>query len=93
MTNYEVLISKRAVKQFKMLDKKTQKRIKENLNCLHENPFEKRSKCDIKKLILDLKFNFYRLRIGDYRLIYSILRKKVKITEIAHRKNAYKFLE
>jgi len=35
--------------------------------------------------------NYYRIRIGDYRIIYEIdeKRKKINIFRIRHRKEAY----
>jgi len=86
------LISKRGVKQFKLLDKEIHKKIKKSFKCLSINPFEKRSGCDIKKLNSSTKHDFYRLKFGDYRIIYTVVEKKVKITEILHRSRAYKFL-
>lgn len=38
---------------------------------------------------------FYRIRIGDYRVIYSIkeLEIKIYIIYIGHRKDVYRYLE
>jgi len=33
---------------------------------------------------------FYKLRIGDYRVIYTFIPKGVLVLRVRHRKNAYK---
>ena len=37
-------------------------------------------------------YNFYRIRVGDYRIIYSIddKNKKVEIMKIGHRREIYR---
>jgi len=35
----------------------------------------------------------YHLRIGDYRLLYFVLEKDVRVTEILHRFQAYRGLD
>ncbi len=93
MKSYKLLISRRGLKQLEHLDEETKKRIKRVLKCLSKNPFERRNNCDIKKLNTNTKHSFYRLRIGNYRIIYSVVNKKIMITEIVRRKKAYSFLE
>lgn len=34
--------------------------------------------------------SLWSLRVGDYRVMYRIKQKKVKVIQIAHRKDAYK---
>jgi mRNA interferase RelE/StbE len=36
---------------------------------------------------------YRKLRVGDYRVIFKIREKKVKIFMIEHRKNVYKMIE
>ena len=47
---------------------------------------------DIKKIV-SKKYPTYRLRIGNYRVLYEVHQKAiiVKIIRISHRKEAYKF--
>lgn len=35
----------------------------------------------------------YRLRIGDYRAVYVIRRKEVKVLRVFHRQEGYRWLE
>ena len=93
MTSYDVLLSKYAAKQLKQLEKMLQTRIKLSLHKLGENPFVRRSGCDVKELHRNREPRYHRLRVGDYRIIFTVADKKVKITEILHRKNAYEFLD
>jgi mRNA interferase RelE/StbE len=93
LTGYKVFLSKTACKQLNSLDKKTAQRIKKSLRVLEENPFEKRSRADIKQLHGAEDPKLYRLRVGDYRAIYAVVNRDVKITEIIHRKKAYSFLD
>ena len=93
MKKYELLLSNHAVKQFHQLEKKLQERIKKALCKLEQDPFNKRSGCDIKELHRNKSPKYSRLRVGDYRIIFTIQKRKIKITEILHRKKAYEFLE
>jgi len=93
LTKFEVLVSEIAINQLNSLETTIKNRIIKNMKQLLENPFEKRPNADIKQLSGLRKRTFYRLRAGDYRIIYSIDSNKVKITEVLHRKNAYKWLD
>ncbi len=59
------------------------KRIIKNIDNLKENPFSK----NIKRL---KGMDVYRLRIGDYRVLFEIDKDLIKILKIGHRKNIYK---
>lgn len=91
MTNYKVKISKKATKQLKNTE--NPERIKEKLKKLEKESWKPRAKLDIKKLKGSKDPKLYRLRIGDYRAVYTIEEKIVKITEIIHRSQGYGFLE
>lgn len=80
---YEVEFSPRARRDFKELTRETKERIKEAIEGI---PL----KGDIKKLKgFDGRF---RLRVGDWRILYSLDKKerKVVISEILLRKEAYR---
>jgi mRNA interferase RelE/StbE len=91
--SFEILISEKGRKDFYNIDNINQKRIKKSFEELKENPYQKRPNANIKKLIGSYDPELYRLRIGDQRIIYSINEKKVLITRILPRKNAYKWLD
>jgi mRNA interferase RelE/StbE len=93
LTRYRVLLSQTAISQLSLLNTKQKKRVKDALANLEDNPFRKRSGSDIKKLVTPDEPLLYRLRVGDYRAIYFVVENDVKVTEIIHRSNGYKWLE
>jgi len=93
LTGYKLLASKTAVSQLSSLDATTKERIIAAVKSLETDPFQRRSGTDIKRLVLATDPPIYRLRIGDYRVIYSVVQDEVKITEIIHRSKGYKWLE
>ena len=80
-------------KFIKKLDIDTAERIKSGLKTLGNDPYNNHSKCDIKKLKgTKSRHNLYRLRIGNYRAIYSIENNTIWVTEIIPREKGYKWL-
>jgi len=81
---YSIEFSRNAEKQFDKLEKNLQKRIINVLERVKINPFK-----FVKKIE---NSNYYRLRIGDYRLILDIIQNKliIFVIELGHRKNIYK---
>ncbi len=89
---YKVLVSRNFQKKFIKLQKNTQNLIRINLKELEKDPYLSRPKCDIK-LLIDIKPKKYRLRIGDYRVIYTIINKKVKVIDLLKRETGYNRLD
>ncbi len=87
--NWSVELSKRALKHLERLGQKNRDRILRNLEKLEDmdNPLLHR---DVKTLIGKLR-GFYRLRIGDFRIIFELDRKKrrIGIHIIVSREDAY----
>ena len=83
---YEVIIKPSAEKAFGKLSKAVQIKIVEALEQLSVNP----RPSGIKKL--KSTFNFYRIRVGEYRIIYTIDDTVLIVTvvKIAHRKDMYR---
>ena len=83
--SYRVEIVSSAQTQFKKLPASLRERITHHLIPLQDNPRPFGS----KKL---RDTSYYRLRVGDYRVIYSIDDKDrlVKILDIAHRREVYR---
>jgi mRNA interferase RelE/StbE len=86
MPQYKIEWKKSAVKELTLIPKETAAKIYENISQLSLNPYPLGSKK------LKGAKNLYRLRIGDYRVIYSIYNEElvVQIIKIAHRKIAYR---
>jgi len=81
--NYTIIFSKSAEKFLDALDKKTKLRILEKVRELLTNA----ENLDIKKL--KSRHTLYRLRVGNFRVIYSIKNERlvIYILAIGHRKD------
>ena len=84
---YQVLLKKSAGKELGKIPAPHLSRIAKQLDRLSHNPLP--SGC--KKLV-SVGRPFWRVRVGDYRIIYIIdqLSKVVEIYRIGHRKSVYK---
>lgn len=79
---YDVEIKPKALKDLNEIDKKIANKILDKIELLAYN-----LQGDVKKLT-----NFspeYRLRVGDYRVLFEIEDNKVVVYKIKHRKNVY----
>ncbi len=76
----EIRFTKDAIKHIGTLDKPTKKRIKEAIDAL--------PKGDIKKLKGFSRT--YRLRVGNYRIVYEILDDTIIIGAVLPRGDVYK---
>jgi len=92
LRRYRVLLNPRAVEEHQELPAEVAEAIKSTLHCLEEDPFNARGGCDIGPLKGVLEQNLYRLRRGDYRVIYWWDKKnaQVLVEKIAPRKKAYR---
>jgi mRNA interferase RelE/StbE len=83
---YSVLLAPPAERQFKALAEPIQKRITRRLRTLKENPRPQ----GVKKLAGEE--DLYRIREGDYRIIYTIQDKQliVLVVKIGDRKEVYR---
>jgi len=83
MTVFRIVIMKPARKYLKRQPRDQQERL---LRAIYQLPHEG----DIKQLID--QDNVYRLRVGDYRVLYSIYRNTliVKVMDVNIRGNVYK---
>ena len=93
MPKYDVLLSESALRFLHRIDNNTAERIKNGMKELIEDPFQSRPKADIKQLVGSHDPVLFRLRIGDYRVIYAIIENKVKVSEIIIRGKGYKWLD
>ena len=85
---YSLLFDRKAVKELSKIDKPFQRIIKGKLELLATNP--EVLKNDIKILRGKVP-NLYRLRVGNYRVIYRQDNDKliILIVRIGHRKDIY----
>lgn len=66
--NYKIEFSNRAYRYYEKLDKILKQRISNHLQLLSDNP--RNPELDIKKI--KGYSSLYRLRIGNYRIVYAI---------------------
>lgn len=80
---YKVIFDDKAIEFLEKLDKKNRKRIFNKIMSAKENPFHYFEKLTSTE--------YYKLRVGDYRVIADIDKNEIKILVlfIGHRKNIY----
>ena len=80
---YEIIWSTRAADQMKSLGRSIAKRIHEKVGQLFQNPER-----FVEKLV---RYPYYRLRVGDYRVILDIRHESVRILilKVGHRNRIY----
>lgn len=86
MTYYSIKWKRSAEKELKKVDKKYIPELIAGVEELIQNPYPPNS----KKLV-GYK-SFYRLRVGEYKIIYNIIQKEIviEIVRIGHRKDVYR---
>ena len=85
MEKYEITFKKSVAKDFRVIPKKDVKKILDRINALSENP---RTEGCVKLT----GSNFYRVRQGNYRIIYEIRDNILVVTviKIGNRADVYK---
>lgn len=88
MPTYKVELTRSARKEFDQLPKKIQGKVLEVLDVLGRNPYSEL--LQIKKL--KGAEGLYRVRIGDYRIVYSVESQQltVLVIKIGNRKDVYR---
>jgi mRNA interferase RelE/StbE len=86
LTKYEVLVSETAKSQLEALDGETRARIKRALRNIDP------SRSTIKRL-KGPKRDYFRLRVGEYRVILTVEGKRVLVAKILHRRVAYSWVD
>jgi mRNA interferase RelE/StbE len=85
VNRYTIVIAPRAKKEIDKLQPKIKERIGNALLLLAEDPFlGKTLKADLEGL--------YSYRVGDYRIIYDIVRRSliVQVLKVMHRREVYR---
>ncbi len=83
---YTIEFAASALREFNALERATQRRIATRIDALASNPFP----AGVKKL--QGKTDLYRIRIGDYRVLYRVDGKRVLIVilKVGHRRDVYR---
>ena len=71
-----------ALRNLEKLDKSVASRIVKNVEEMQEDPLKK----DVKKLKCS---NLFRLRVGDYRVIFEIQNTILTVLKVGHRQQIY----
>jgi len=79
---YNIEWKEHALQNLEKLENSIAKRIIKKVEELSKNPFSQ----DIKRL---KGGNYFRLRVGDYRIIFFIEQDRIQIFKVGHRKNIY----
>jgi mRNA interferase RelE/StbE len=85
---YKIFYSAQAIKNYSKLTEDMRKQVDKKMLAIAKVPFEKNN--NIKPL--QGRKHCYRLRIGDWRIIYELIQNELKIIiiTIGHRKEVYK---
>lgn len=83
--SYQIIIKKKALKEIERLPKIYVPKVRDSIDQLAEDPYP--SGC--RKLVGSE--SSYRIRVGDYRIIYSVFDEEliVKVVRVRHRKSVY----
>ena len=90
-TSYEVLVDEKVEKDLAKVPNHIVEKFLNSLDEFEINPVRSRPGFDAKRL-KGFPGNMYRLRIGNYRVLYSVDNndRVIQITTIMHRSVAYK---
>lgn len=86
MSRYQVTFKSSAAKEFRKLSLSVKKRIQDAINQLIKEP------CPSGIVKLKGNDNLFRIRVGEYRIVYKIddANQKILITRVRHRRDVYK---
>ena len=86
MASYKILWKKSALKELSKLNRKVILKIITVVENLSKNPFP----IGVKKL--ETSEFTYRIRVGDYRIVFSLFEKElvIEIIRVGHRKEIYR---
>ena len=79
---YSIEWKENALRNLEKLDKSITSRIVKNIEEMQEDPFKK----DVRRL---KGSSLFRLRVGDYRVIFEIQNTTITIMKIGYRQHIY----
>jgi len=88
MNAYKIMYSAKALKQYATLPIYIRHQVDEKMSLVAENPYARNNNI---RAILGRE-RCYRLRIGDWRVVYEIVKQEliIYVIKIAHRKEVYR---
>lgn len=85
---FDIRVSRTFEKGYRRLEKDLQRRIRNALERLREDPRTSRPGADLK-LLRGTSPPKFRLRVGDYRIVYAIEGKQVLVLDVFPRGKGY----
>ncbi len=83
---YHLIIESRARKDLQSLDLIVQKHIAKKLKYFIEQP----NPLQFAKKLVDSSGGDYRWRVGNYRVVFDVTGKEIRLLRVQHRKDVYK---
>jgi len=84
MGSYKIRFSRSVEKDLGNLPKRDVKRVWDRIKSLQHEPHP------VGAVKLRKTESAYRIRVGDYRIVYEILRHEVVVKYVRHRKDVYR---
>ncbi|MFH0990463.1 MAG: type II toxin-antitoxin system RelE/ParE family toxin [bacterium] len=81
---YELVYTKRAVRDIIRLDERTKARLKSALESFSAEPFKHAEK------LVNPELGTYRFRVGSYRIIFDVDGSFIIILRVGHRRDIYR---
>lgn len=91
--SHEVRVHPEAVKRLRRFPDDVQELLKEKMRELSKEFNKPDSKLDVKKIHGKKGISLFRLRVGDYRVVFEFADDIIWIATISHRKDAHKDLQ
>lgn len=82
--SYELVYTRRATKDIRALDTVIRNRLRKAFEQLERDPFRQ-----AKKLVKSQVAGDYRVRVGNYRIIFDVDGSQLLILRVQHRREAY----
>ncbi|UCD92448.1 MAG: type II toxin-antitoxin system RelE/ParE family toxin [Methanobacteriota archaeon] len=91
--SYKVRIHPKAIKELGWFPDEIQEKIKKKIRALSKEFMKPKSRLDVKKVKGSRKeIQLYRLRVGDYRIVFEFADDVIWIARISHRRDSYRGL-
>ncbi len=86
---FKVFFTKKCSNEFKKLDNGIKQKLWQKIIELESFSSDSRN---IKRLITNGKSDCFRLRVGDYRILFEVewVKKKIWILDVGHRREIYR---
>ncbi len=88
--SFTVLLHPKVMKALDSMRPEDRTRVKRSLRVLASDPFTPRPGVDIKRLRgTGGRQDLFRLRIGEFRAVYSVMKREVLVTDLFERGAGY----